>query len=307
MEEFEVQMAKVAEVQAAKEEEVLGLQNVLGAGIGYKEIGGKETTELCIQVYVEKKLPKSKLPKSQLVADAFDGIKTDVIEVGTVEALSYRARVRPAQPGYSIGHYKITAGTFGALVEDRCCKGIFILSNNHVLANSNAASYGDPILQPGRVDGGTYPADMIAKLHRFVPIHFNNPRRYNLVDAALARPLDTRNVIASIVALGVPTGVDEAAPGMEVTKSGRTTQTTTGKVKGVNVSIRVGYGSGKVGYFRNQILTTAMSQGGDSGSLLLSKREKRAVGLLFAGSSAVTIHNNISNVMMALNVEPFTL
>ena len=306
MEEFEVELAKVADVQASREEEVTTLKNVVGVGIGYKTIGGKETTELCMQVYVQKKLPKSKLSKGDLVAESFDGVKTDVIEVGEIEALGYRAKVRPAVPGYSIGHYKITAGTFGCLVRDRCCRGIYILSNNHVLANSNAASYGDPILQPGRYDGGVNPRDVIAKLYRFIPIRFNDPQKYNLVDAALARPTDMRNVIASIAALGIPRGVEEARPGMEVTKSGRTTGTTSGKVRGVNVTIRVGYGPGKIGYFRNQILTNAMSQGGDSGSLLLSKKDRKAVGLLFAGSSVATIHNNISNVMTALNVEPVT-
>jgi len=307
MEEFEVEMAKVADVQASKEEEVTSLKNVVGMGIGYKTIGGKETTELCIQVYVEKKLPKSKLAKSDLVAESLEGVKTDVIEVGEVVALAYKTKVRPAVPGYSIGHYKITAGTFGCLVRDRCCRGTYILSNNHVLVNSNAASYGDPILQPGRYDGGVNPRDVIAKLYRFVPIHFNNPQRYNLVDAAIARPTDMRNVIASIVALGIPRGVEEARPGMGVIKSGRTTGTTSGAVRGVNVTIRVGYGPGKSGYFRNQILTNSMSQGGDSGSLLLSKKDRKAVGLLFAGSSAVTIHNDFSNVMTALNIEPVTV
>jgi hypothetical protein len=46
-----------------------------------------------------------------------------------------------------------------------------------------------------------------------------------------------------------------------------------------------------------------MSQGGDSGSLLLDSDSGAATGLLFAGSSQVTVHNAISNVLMALGVE----
>ena len=92
---------------------------------------------------------------------------------------------------------------------------------------------------------------------------------------------------------------------MEVVKSGRTTQTTTGKVTGLNATVAVNYGVG-VAYYRNQIITTNMSQGGDSGSLLLSKADRKATGLLFAGSSVVTIHNNIANVLMALGVEVVT-
>ena len=93
---------------------------------------------------------------------------------------------------------------------------------------------------------------------------------------------------------------------MVVTKSGRTTETTTGRVIGVDATIAVGYGASGTAYFRNQILTTGMSQGGDSGSLLLERGTGAATGLLFAGSSRVTVHNNISNVLMALGVEIVT-
>lgn len=306
-EELEVQLAKVQEAKEDNEEKILTLANVLGVGIGFKDIGEKETTELCIKAYVEKKLPRNELSDEEIVAGTVGGVKTDVQEVGLIEAHVFKSRIRPAKPGYSIGHYRITAGTFGCLVRDTChpCR-IHILSNNHVLANSNAAGIGNPILQPGKVDGGTYPADMIARLSRFVPIRFNNPALYNLVDAALALPTDQRNVIASVVALGIPKGTIEATLGMPVVKSGRTTQTTSGRVTGVDVTVAVGYGVGKVAYFRNQILTTNMSKGGDSGSLLLGRTDRKATGLLFAGSSRVTIHNNIANVLMALGVEIVT-
>ncbi len=107
---------------------------------------------------------------------------------------------------------------------------------------------------------------------------------------------------ADIVNIGIPTGSAEAALDMDVMKTGRTTQTTKGKVIGTDVSIAVSYGGGRVAYFRDQILTTNMSAGGDSGSLLLNTN-KEAVGLLFAGSSRVTIHNKIKNVLMGLGVD----
>ena len=44
---------------------------------------------------------------------------------------------------------------FGGLVRDKQSEDTVILSNNHVLANSNNASIGDTILQPGTADGGT--------------------------------------------------------------------------------------------------------------------------------------------------------
>src|SRR3546814_8585733 len=55
-------------------------------------------------------------------------------------ALGYTARERPARSGISIGHPAITAGTLGGLVRDGETGAVAMLSNNHVLANSNDRS-----------------------------------------------------------------------------------------------------------------------------------------------------------------------
>jgi hypothetical protein len=80
-------------------------------------------------------------------------------------------RQRPAPLGYSIGHPAITAGTLGARVVN-ASQQVFVLSNNHVLANSNDASIGDAALQPGPFDGGVA-ADQIGTLFAFKPINFS--------------------------------------------------------------------------------------------------------------------------------------
>ena len=72
---------------------------------------------------------------------------------------------RPVPIGVSGGQPDVTAGTIGARVSDG--RRTFALSNNHVFANRNDASRGDNILQPGRVDGGTDPANSIGTLHDF--------------------------------------------------------------------------------------------------------------------------------------------
>ena len=48
----------------------------------------------------------------------------------------------------------------------------FILSNNHVIANSNLCSTGDKILQPGVYDGGVVGKDDVASLDRWVEVKF---------------------------------------------------------------------------------------------------------------------------------------
>ena len=306
-EEVEAEAARIAEIDEVRErneEAIIDLPNVVGVATGYIITKGKPTKELGLSVFVEKKMdvePHELVggPKKEI-----EGIRTDVVETGRIDALAYKARIRPARPGFSIGHFRITAGTFGCMVQDKKTHEFKILSNNHVLANVNVAKPGDSILQPGRYDGGMHPRDTIATLESFVPL-VSSP--YNLVDAAVAKPNDLRLVIPSIVRIGIPTGTPchsgaQARPRMRVVKSGRTTQTTTGVVINNNATVRVHYGAGRYLLFKNQIVTTAMSAGGDSGSLLLDLATRRAVGLLFAGSKRITIHNNIANVLMALGI-----
>lgn len=318
-----LETAKLSELKEKHEASLLAMENVVGIAVSRKMTAGKPTKKWSLVALVEKKLPKAEVAKASLVPAEIEGAPTDVLEVGKVEPLLFNTRVRPAMPGFSIGHFNITAGTFGCLVHDvrRCCSKLekncgcppsseefsgdyLILSNNHVLANVNAGKPGDLILQPGPFDGGVYPADAVATLERFEPVVFGRAG-YNLVDAAVARPLFSRNVIASIIGAVVPHGTSQASIGSLVIKAGRTTQLTVGRVLAVNATVSVFYGAPGVALFRHQIITTAMSAGGDSGSLLMD-RGLNAVGLLFAGSPIVTIHNNIADIEFALGVRPVT-
>jgi S1-C subfamily serine protease len=234
-------------------------------------------------------------------------------------------RIRPAKGGYSVGHFRITAGTIATCVYDILPGGstnppshgtgipsrYYILSNNHVLANSNDASIGDPILQPGSFDGGTAPADIIARLNRFIPIDFEPPiprsQHRNLVDAAVAEG-EFHDLNREIYWNGYVRGwrrKSDVRVGMPVYKTGRTTNFTSGRITAINATVDVGYGGGRVARFIDQIVTTNISAGGDSGSLVttLVNNAPVAVGLLFAGSSVATIVNQIENVRSLLRVE----
>ncbi|HET9324043.1 MAG TPA: hypothetical protein VFO03_09205 [Gaiellaceae bacterium] len=239
------------------------------------------------------------------------------------DALLLTRRIRPAEGGYSVGHYRITAGTLGTCVYDILPGGTtgsppghgvgippryYILSNNHVLADVNAAHIGDPILQPGPFDGGTDPADRIATLTRFVPITLEPPTpralHRNRVDAAIAQG-QFHDLDREIYWIGYARGWRRKANipvGTVVQKTGRTTNYTTGRITAINATVDVGYGGGRVGRFFDQIITTNISAGGDSGSLVLSL-DNVALGLLFAGSSVATIVNQIENVRSLLRVE----
>ncbi|HHW25989.1 MAG TPA: hypothetical protein GXX23_01465 [Firmicutes bacterium] len=317
---------------------LLELPNVIGVGKGTKCVGGQCTGKPSITVLVTKKVPKAKLHSCDIVPKSIDMADTDVIEVGEVVALARMERYRPAVPGSSIGHYKITAGTFGAVVYDVKTGEPLILSNNHVLANSSngrdgRCAIGDPILQPGRYDNGT-DKDVIARLHRFVPISMEVTapdcpvaasfertlnkviRRFrrnyslkvyatrnvnNLVDAAVAKPVSPDIISDAIIDLGVPQGIGEVNVGDRVAKSGRTTGTNWGEVRVVQATIRISMGDAGDAVFTDQCVTTHMAQPGDSGSVVLNEK-KQVVGLLSAGSDTVSIFGRIQNVCSALGV-----
>jgi hypothetical protein len=280
--------------------------NVVGTGVSLKVTKNHVTNVPCIVVFVENKRPRHLLPRA--IPEKIDGIPTDVVEVGTPVLRHYTTRIRPTPPGYSIGHYGITAGTLSCLVRDRVTEETLILSNNHVIANSNNASPGDPVVQPGPSDGGTPPGDTIAYLVRWKPI----VPRGNTVDAAVARPVRPDVVTPNIPGIGIPRGVRKMDRiGVYVQKVGRTTQYTSGIVTAYNASIFPLYYPGIGGVeFVSCIVTTGMSSGGDSGSLLLDM-DRQATGLLFAGMEidgrdVVTYYNDILNVQNELNIDLIT-
>lgn len=315
--------------------DLLSRENVIATGVGYKVTGARRSSTPAIICSVTRKKPSASLTAAALVPRAIDGAQTDVVETGRIRALQTpTGRFRPAPGGVSIGHRDITAGTLGSLV--RKDGQTFILSNNHVLANSNAAQIGDAILQPGPHDGGTVAADHIADLAAFVPISFLAPEppsscgfagaviallnagcrvigsqtRYrtvsiqqstNLVDAAIARPRAEGDVKDEILGFGAIQGTVRGALGLRVKKSGRTTGLTTGEILQIDVTVDVQYGAGQVARFTDQLMAGAMSQGGDSGSAVLDE-QNRLTGLLFAGSDNSTIINRIEHVFAALAV-----
>lgn len=326
----------VAELQEREQASLLAYENVIGVGVGRKIRDGQETGEPCLTVFVTQKLPLEALSESARIPPSVRHCTTDVVELGQVFAgdgvvsrLSesavpdrvvpegahaelppppapggaLRHRARPARGGSSIGHYRVMGGTIAAGVIDKSAHpGIplryYVLSNNHVLADSNTARIGDPILQPSSADGGRHPQDSIGRLARFVPLHFDG--EVNLVDAAVAE-VDFPDLERGIAWLGYPR---EFSPrvriGQILRKTGRTTAFTSGVVQAVNTTIEVNY-SGKVARFARQIVTSCMSSPGDSGSLALDGQE-RPVGLVFANSERATIMNPIGFVESLLQI-----
>lgn len=111
------------------------------------------------------------MPLADRIPADLDGIPTDIVEIGSrpVAFPSYQDKQRPVVPGCSVGHFNITAGTIGGVVE--VAGENMILSNNHVFADENQAELGDAIIQPGDYDGGDT-GDRIGTLYTYIPISF---------------------------------------------------------------------------------------------------------------------------------------
>lgn len=309
-EELEQQLGIAESFTASLAEEAAdyttSAERTVGTAIGFLTQGDTVTPEVVLKVYVTEKTAGTRAGRYEAVPEEIGGLQVVIEEIGEIVPQLYNRRYsRPVRCGVTIGHPLVTAGTLGALVVLNNNR-LVLLSNNHVIANSNSARIGDPIIQPGRVDGGVSPADRIAVLENFVRINFPGP---NLVDAAVAwtsfNYVDRRHVTYTVN----PTPI---APrlGMTVKKNGRTTQATLGTITDISVNINVGYAGG-VAQFRNQIgirgLGTVFSRGGDSGSLIVTANTNQPVGLLFAGrtDNSITFANPIGAVIAALGIRRF--
>ncbi|MEM2388957.1 MAG: hypothetical protein QXW20_08395 [Ignisphaera sp.] len=268
---------------------VIGISNNLRYKIVKNTV---DTTRKCIRIYVTKKLPESKLSKDDIIPKTVtmpDGreICTDVVEIGYLRKLqlSHKDRYRPSPTAVSTSRAdEAAAGTIGWWIIDSNFN-LYMISNNHVWAKENSASPGDPILQPGRADGGNPERDVIATLYAFVPISYSN---VNYVDLAIASPVDISNVYMSILNHGGVTGFRDAVEGETLVKYGRTTGRTQFEVIDDSATVVVGYSRGEV-TFTDVVIGRStrgiIVDGGDSGAPVLTL-DSKFVGLVFAGSTS---------------------
>lgn len=233
----------------------------------------------------------------------------------------YQQNQRPLLIGSSIGHHAVTAGTLGAFV--RRGRQLCVLSNNHVLADEGRARKGDRVLQRAWFDGGSPKTESVGRVSQWVTLR---PRAANLVDAALATidagiesdPGRLRALVGGRDRRLAGAGPEFVDVGTVVYKVGRTSGATKGRVTAFDLdNVVVNFDVGNL-RFDNQIEiegsgTAAFSDGGDSGSLIVTPAGARrhdmvAVALLFAGSESggandrgLTYANPIHEVLRLLN------
>ena len=294
---------RVKEVQERHTDRLMAIDGVEGTAVGLDD-----ADRPAVKVFLEN-------PGVRGIPRELDGVPVHPVVTGKIYALAKPSgkppkpeRVdptawftRPVPIGVSTGHPNITAGTIGCRVKDGG-GNVYALSNNHVYADENRASIGDNVLQPGSYDGGGKVEgrnDVIGNLADYEPIVFSTSAS-NTIDAAIA--------LSSTALLGKATPSDgygtpksaivSAKVRQSVQKYGRTTRLTKGRVYAINATVKVQYDTG-VARFVKQIIITggSFSAGGDSGSLIVTQTGKNPVGLLFAGSTSMTVGNPIDLVL----------
>ena len=262
------------------------------------------------------------LERSELV----DGIvrkakgEVDIRYVGRIRARAkpwYRSRQRPLLIGSSTGFISndfIMAGTLGCFVRSGSSTELYILSNNHVLADENRYPKNGNIVQLGTLDGGSPTRDRVAKLAKFVRL---SPAHTNFVDCAIAKVNSgIKADVHKLKGIGTLAGqrLDELQIGDVVHKVGRTTGVRHGRVTAFEMDgVEVEYDIGIIS-FDNQIEiegsgNRSFSDAGDSGSLIVDD-EMMGAALLFAGGDhggsngkGLTYANPIGAVLKALKVK----
>ena len=226
---------------------------------------------------------------------------------GIIEARAPTDRFpRPVPIGVSSGLAGVATGTLGVRVTDGT--NVYALSNNHVFAGINSASIGDPIIQPGDVDGGSDPADRIGTLHAYQEIMFDGSD--NTMDAALALTTVANTGTATPSdGYGMPSHDRDRPRSARVSRStgarrppgsarspGRTyrwtSATSSSSVLPPGSAVR-----------RPDLRQPRYVQRpGDSGSLIVTQGGNQPVALLFAGGDGLTIGSPIDPILQRFGV-----
>lgn len=259
----------------------------------------------------KKKVTKKRTARKKSAKAKSSSARRSASTPANTTPAQHQARRRPVIGGLQINPLGSPfVGTLGCFV--RRGTQLFALSNNHVLANTNQLPVGTPVGQPT----ATSPADRFAELSDFEPILFPSPSSSprNRIDAAIAAVTD-ENLVQTGSMFGIP-GYNPVArtplPGMRVTKSGRTTAVTTGRIIATRVNgVRVNFGTRTnpiIATFDNctevQADSGSFSNPGDSGSAILDEGSGGPVSLLFAGDGINTTGCDFGEVMTRFNVVP---
>ena len=260
------EMEALLDVLKRNKKQLMAKKGVYKVDVGYRWSQGKLTGEVALRVHVTAKKPLAELTEEEIVPREIEGFPVDVIQ-SNLELQARTKRYNPLVGGSETGNLNINGvGTLGAIVFDNVTGERLALSNHHVyVASRPQEAVGEDVTQPGTRST----QDVIGTV----------ARSHRGLDCAVARLQSSRSVSTSIIDYpGGIKGVVNAAIGMRVTKSGRTTGTTHGMIEGVSAD--------EFTVIPLPGRWMELSSGGDSGSVWLESSSHAAVGLHFAGEAS---------------------
>ena len=299
--------------------------NLWSIEVGYKKGSGMGFGLIPFEIQQADGLPNKGLVIDSIVNDIFDRINDKnnpgsgieyrevdqfklhcVIENGDRARITHKV-IRPAGSGCAIGPSNIyRMGTLGAIVslkfrthnnehrtntsqsQEEFSKQLFIMSNYHVLVNkfrkigeSNLVHQPKDIYQNRTTYKNVLGEVEYGKFNNFVDVAF--ARVHNPDDVTLGNIWNSRKI----------NGHRTPEIGEEVYFHGKTTYCREGIVRSDNAYVfHENPYSGEPMSIQKQILTTAVSEDGDSGSLLISNKDNAAIGLIIGGDDK---HFSIAN------------
>jgi hypothetical protein len=263
--------------QEAWSDILLAHPDVVGTGVGLEN--GKPVIDVFLSGGRRNGLPGT-----------LSGTKVRYSQTGEFRPFALTDRMRPIAVGISLGNAnECIPGTIGAIVTRGGVR--YLLGPNHLLARRNAATLGEDIVQPSRVDASaacdpSAPTDRVGRLADFEPLIFNGDD--NTIDGAIAELTISEVTCATPAGFyGLPAAtVASAAPGLSIQKLGRTTGLTGGDIKAVNVKLNIFYPEGKVRMVGQILTSKGFGSFGDSGSLVVTNDGTlRPVGMLIGGGN----------------------
>ncbi len=187
------------------------------------------------------------------------------------------------------------SGTAGAFFKIKNSADCFMISNYHVVGNG------------GRRIAVTHPSIMDANNNGLLPL--DNPigkvfwKCNKNMDVAIVKiDYPVANCYTRCEKINFSGGIGFPKNGQKVMKCGRTTGLKEGIILSTNCYVNVTDSKENNTLFKNQIMTTKMSDHGDSGAVLVNN-EKKVVGLLFASSEEKTFHNIFHNIFEKFNTQ----
>jgi len=282
-----VTFAEASEYKKHIARSMLKLEKVQAVGVGYRD-PKRPDQGAAILIYAVTFSPASVGIRSNGSVQGSD-FPIRVVRTGKLRANAdsfYSRRVRPVQPGYSIGTTNVS-GTLGLIVAD-CANPShrYLLSNNHVLTKPLNGKTRAATLQPGGQDDGQLRRDRVGKLERLALLRRSGP---NYIDAAISTPVGKRILDPRYPTVGtVPGHVTSYRVGERFVKVGQTTGLRYGVVESVDTDVLVDYGKLGLLLFENQTIvrgTRPVSLPGDSGSVWLRRSDHYAAAVNFAGTT----------------------